>query len=147
MRCETTNEGDSMTKQDLIDAAILDAIDLASSLPHWANTVGIRYDNKTVAVGNELEASVLNTDREDGRDFPAYDPDAERAAGTSCYLVANQFDDEDDITSLDIGRYVSGQTEAAWCHCSLVIGKRTDDFCEDLGEVILAGCEVVKVYW
>jgi hypothetical protein len=136
-----------MTRKELIEQVIKDAAIVSQDLPFWANTVAVRYDNKDVTAGDELECSISNSDRDDERDFPGYDEDAERMGGTSCYHVCDAYDEEDDMDADWIDGYLSGKSEAAWTHCSLVIGKRTDDYCEDKGETILSNCTVVKVYW
>lgn len=143
-----------MTQQELIKNAIETAANM--TLPEWTKShnivFGIRYDNKVVTVGEELECSISNAERDDERDFPEYDPDADRLDGTCAYLLADMytdFDDEDDMDQLaeDLCTYIYGKKEAAWDHCSLVIGWDSGDYAEDMGEVVIAGCEVVKVFW
>jgi hypothetical protein len=137
-----------MKKQELITAVKAFASEIAQDMPDWADTVGVRYDNIETKVGMELECSISNFDRDDQRDFPVYDANADRMEGTSCYLAAYAWDSENDTdTRYHLDSILSGKREANWLHCSLVIGKKTDDYCEDEGEVILEGAEVVKVFW
>ena len=148
MRCgETKRKEIKMTKQELIQAVIRDAKDLAGNMPSWADQIGVRYDNIEVVVGQELEHSISNHDRDDSREFPAYDADAERMEGTSCYAVCQAWDDVTEELAERLGEYLSGQDEACWDHCSLIIGESTDEVGEDDGEWILGQPEVVKVYW
>ena len=146
-----------MTKSELVKIATSWAKENNMNLPPWANTIGIRYDDKIVTVGEELECSRDNSDREDPRDFPKFGSEnfdsLTRLPGTSAYKVceSNCFDPEDEDDYYDDFdttwiEYINSQEDSAWAHCSIVIGKSCD-WAEDEGEVLLEGCEVVKVLW
>ena len=141
-----------MTKEELIKVAIAYAVEHVDDMPQWADSMGIRYDNKIVQVGEELNDSKTNYGRDDARDFPQFGDDdyddLESLGGVSCYHLADRYDDIDDIKNQHFfEECLSGSKEAQWDHCSIIIGQKTDNYCEDSGEAILGRAEVVKILW
>lgn len=140
-----------MTKQELIEMVKSYVLQNSGCLPHWANVIGVRYDNQLVSVDQELEHSKDNTDRDDSRDFPQYGSNEYNSLpcvdGTSAYLVADAWDDEDDFEGRGLDEILNGKEESAWDHASIVIGRKSDWCCEDQGEVAIHDCTVVKVLW
>ena len=140
-----------MTKQELLKRVEKYVEKNSCDLPHWASTIGVRYDNRVVSVGDELPNSRSNVDRDDTRDFPTYGTpeydDSEELDGTSVYLAAHHYDDLDDIQNYGLETILCGSDESVWDHAVIVIGMETDSFCEDDGEVVLAYCTVVEILW
>lgn len=139
-----------MTKSEMIAEIKKYAEQNLSSLPFWADSIAVRYDDKDVQVGDELECSLDNVLREDSREYPSYGDDCPRLPGTSCYGVCTTADDEDDLYVDFLDRFLADPEESRWRHCSIVIGSEvpsTECAPEDDGEVILSGCEVVKKLW
>ena len=128
-------------------------------------TVAIRYDNKPVNVGETLEESKSNANRDDDRDFPEYGSkeynDAEYLDGTCAYALNDSEDytywinDEEEINDFfeEYGLNGDGivcKNSSLFNHCSIVIGDINNDCMilrEDSGEIILNNCEVVEILW
>ena len=146
--------GETQTKEYKMDTLTIKKIAtefaLSYQMPFWADTVGVRYDNRVLSAGDELDFSRDNSERADAREFPQFEDDDYNDLpcldGTSCYLVAMDGDDEDDLNDRGLD-YLAGQSDAQWDHCSIVIGKRSNADTEDDGEILLSNCEVAKVLW
>ena len=107
--------------------------------------VALRYDNIKRTVGEELDRSRANWEREDSREFVEYDEnyDGEYLAGTSCYLLTDELDYLDTEKEIDEllakkSKLIVGSDKASWSHCSLVVGNEgsTADV-EDEGEILM----------
>jgi hypothetical protein len=118
------------------------------SLPHWADTIAVRFDNKKFKVGHELKPS---KDYKDTRDFPEYDKDyfdtLDNLPGTSAYFIAGASFDKDEIRKDNIKIIKEHMKGRDYKYANIVIGKEVPDTVvapEDDGEVILEYATVVK---
>lgn len=119
-------------------------------MPHWADTVAIRYDSFKPKVGQELSHSISNIDRDDTRDYPEYDKNADKMSGTSAFLIFDgvAYDDELNFDEVEDNLFnLSDQKKSVYSHCSIIIGRKVDEFSEDEGEVVLDNATVVKNLW
>jgi len=117
--------------------------------------IGIRFENKDREIGEELEWSKHNSDREDERDFPEY--------GTPEY---DELPTLDGTSAWDLSllsdRYYPGFGETRWItdhekeckryfladHCYIVAGDKKgihDD--PDYGEILIRDAVVVAKLW
>jgi hypothetical protein len=122
--------------------------------------VGIRYEEKKRSVGEICEDSKDNPDRDDSRDFPAYESDEYNElpsmGGTSAWLIYHEerqlvtpdYNDEDDIEDIldDLiwDNLPDGESDSE--HIYIVGGKSgetREDY--DVNEVVIKNAKVLFV--
>ena len=101
---------------------------------------GIRFDDRLLKVGDKLDNSRHNADREDAREFPEYGTseyeEMEELDGTcayNCYHIANLCDDMNDLKG-----------KVLFDHCYVIAGNDWGSNDElDEGEVVIKNAKVL----
>ena len=123
---------------------------LMDNLGNDFEAIGLRYDNRAINVGDELECSIQNWDREDDRDFSEYDEDAERANGTCAYHIIIDFGYMDCEEEIDEGlkqfeHLFVDKDKSVYNHASIITGNQATGEVEDEGEILISNAKVEKV--
>lgn len=122
-----------LEKEELIEKLKLWIDDNSKSLPHWANTIAVRYDDKKYMIFEEIPVSKSGIADSEIGELP----------GTSAWFTGERNDDYDDATDRGLEYYLDGQDETAYKHCNIIIGQNTNYDTEDESEVILENATVV----
>lgn len=103
---------------------------------------GIRFDDRPLKIGDKLDNSRHNADREDAREFPEYGTseyeEMEELDGTcayNCYHISNLCDDTDEL-----------KDAVLFDHCYVIAGSdwgSNDDL--DDGEVVIENAKVLAI--
>lgn len=111
--------------------------------------VGIRFENRDYAIGEECEWSRDNPEREDEREFPDFGTEEydelPMLNGTCVYgLEGYDYKSDSDALSKDASKYFIGD------HAYIVAGNRqgnTDDYAPDAGEIIIEDAIVAHKFF